>query len=363
MNSYKEFTILCVDDDVVVMSMYKSLFEMMFKEVYIAENGEEGLELYKTKKPDIVLTDQQMPKMTGLEMIENIRKIDKTIPIILVTAFDDKELLENAINQNVTSFVKKPIKKENLFNSFELVSKYVIGDRILMQNQKKELEYKTYHEKVAYKKENKIIKVQKPKDIFDIEVFYEPLDITCGDSYSIRDNYLFLVDAMGKGVSASITAMISTAVFNYLVDEKYEFSKLISEFKKFMDSNLLDDEVLSCSFYYFDDEYFYYSCFSMPAVLIQKGDELTKLRSNNPSLAPYLDEIKIDKIPLNEIDKMLCYSDGVNEAEVEEGLYGYRYLKNDFKTSNSLDEFEKIRNQKDIEISDDTTYFFIKAKK
>jgi len=62
-----------------------------------AENGLQGLQLFKQQQPDIVITDIRMPVMNGLEMSQNIRNIDTEIPIVFLSAHSDTEMLQEAI--------------------------------------------------------------------------------------------------------------------------------------------------------------------------------------------------------------------------------------------------------------------------
>lgn len=358
----KKFTLLCVEDDPSVREIYKLLFSLLFKKVYFATNGKEGLEFFKKYKPDIVLTDERMPEMNGLEMIKEIRKIDRSVPIILVTAFDNSDLLKTSIDLNISAYVKKPITKESLMNAFEKTMKYVINDKILFNKQSQEIKYKTYQEKLAYEKEQKIIKKDtKSIDSFNIEIFYSPLDITSGDSFSVRENCMFLVDAMGKGLSASITAMLATSFFNYLKDENYKFEALIKEFKKFITDNMMDYEVLACGFYYFEDDYLHYATFGMPAFIIQ-SDNIIKYKSNNPPVSNFLNEINYSKIFLKDVKKILIFSDGVSENITKDGKLYLNYVEEDFFNSSSLSEFESLREFRINKQEDDTSYFYLKRQ-
>ena len=362
MKKFKKFTLLCVEDEKSVREIYKLLFPMLFKEVYFAKNGKEGLEFFKKYNPDIVLSDERMPVMSGLDMISEIKKIDKSVPVILVTAFDDSNLLKSSIDLNITAYVKKPVTKESLIDAFNKTIRYVISDKILFNKQQKQIKYKNYQEKLAYEKEQKIIKTDTQKlASFDIEIFYSPLDITSGDSFSVSENCIFLVDAMGKGLSASITAMISTSFFNYLKYKNYEFESLINEFKNFITKNMLDYEVLACGFYYFKDCFLYYATFGMPSFLIQTG-KIEKFKSNNPPLNSYIKEINTSKVSLKDVKKILIFSDGVSENITKNKNLYLNYINEDFEKSSSLEEFEALRQSRIKKQEDDTTYFYLKKE-
>lgn len=359
--NYKQFTILCVDDDEMIRNVYKGLFSYMFKKVFFASNGKEGLEIFKKYAPDIILTDEVMPEMNGLEMIKEIRKIDKDIPIILVSAFDKKDMLVNAINLNVTFFIKKPITKENLLNALEKAVKFVLANKILYQNLKNKIEYKDYQEKLALEKEQKIIKTEKNIiEPFNIETFYSPLDITSGDSYSIRRKCIFLVDAMGKGLSASITAMLATAFFNYLVDRGDYFQDIVNETSLFMKKNLLDYEILCFGFYKIEKDMFYFASFGMPPVFIERNQKIEKIKSNNLPLTSYTKNINFSSVNIKDAKKILICSDGLTENTTKNDEIYLNEIQEDFLNSDSINEFEQKRKSKISKQDDDITYFFLK---
>jgi len=111
---YKDLNILCIDDEIGVRKRIVNTLSYYFKNVYEASNGEEGLDIYYDKEPDIILCDIQMPIMNGIEMIKIIREEDVLIPIILLTAYNSEEYLIELINLHVQHFILKPINSENL---------------------------------------------------------------------------------------------------------------------------------------------------------------------------------------------------------------------------------------------------------
>ena len=78
---------------------------------YVAQNGQEGLELFKKYESeiDLIITDVNMPILNGLDMVKEIKKINLNIPIIVATAFSNKEYLLEAIDIGVDKYVLKPI--------------------------------------------------------------------------------------------------------------------------------------------------------------------------------------------------------------------------------------------------------------
>lgn len=126
----KNITILYVEDEITIAEQVKFFFSRFVKGFYVASNGLEGLELYKEINPDIIITDIQMPKMNGLDMIKEID--DKNIPVIITTAYSDSSYLLKAIELNVDKFVIKPVNLVDLVSDVQrLVLKTHLQDKLL----------------------------------------------------------------------------------------------------------------------------------------------------------------------------------------------------------------------------------------
>ncbi len=82
---------------------------MLLGKLTTAQNGQEGLEKFQQDTFDMVITDIQMPVMNGLDMVKEIRKLDRDIPIAVTTAFSDTDFLMRAIECGVDKYIIKPI--------------------------------------------------------------------------------------------------------------------------------------------------------------------------------------------------------------------------------------------------------------
>jgi diguanylate cyclase (GGDEF)-like protein/PAS domain S-box-containing protein len=122
-------TILYVEDEQMISEEVCFFFSKYVKEFYVANNGEEGLELFKELQPDILITDIQMPKMNGLDMIKEIGHT--TTPIIITTAYSDIEYFLKAIELKVSKFVIKPINLiELILDVQECISSNYLQDKL-----------------------------------------------------------------------------------------------------------------------------------------------------------------------------------------------------------------------------------------
>ena len=111
-----------VEDDKTTQELIKEILVSSCKEVFVANNGKEGLALYKEKQPDIVLSDIAMPHMDGLEMGEEIKKLNPTQAIALFTAFNKASFLKRASELNISTYIMKPLDEEQFFNSLKYMA-------------------------------------------------------------------------------------------------------------------------------------------------------------------------------------------------------------------------------------------------
>lgn len=111
------FSVLYVEDTRLFQKVFRNLFTQHTKEIFSASNGKEGLELYEKHKPDIVVTDINMPIMDGLEMSEKIKQLNRSQTIVLLTELTQSENLKKAIEIGVKSFISKPFKEKEMLKT------------------------------------------------------------------------------------------------------------------------------------------------------------------------------------------------------------------------------------------------------
>ncbi len=107
-------SLMIVEDDEAVLQVSLNHLKRFAKEVIIARDGLEALELFKEKRPDIILADIEMPKLNGLDLLEQIKEIDPNIGSIILTAYDDREYLMRAISIGANEYLVKPVSNELL---------------------------------------------------------------------------------------------------------------------------------------------------------------------------------------------------------------------------------------------------------
>ncbi|EAK3600815.1 response regulator transcription factor [Campylobacter jejuni] len=122
----KELIILVVEDEVKARESMINILSERFSKVIGAQNGDEGLKKFKKFKPDLVITDIAMPIMDGLDIAREIKEISDDVPIVVLSAYSEKERLLRSIDIGIDKYLIKPVDIEELFKVLD----YLIGEKI-----------------------------------------------------------------------------------------------------------------------------------------------------------------------------------------------------------------------------------------
>jgi len=128
------FRILVVDDEPAQCEMVSDFLKKQGLDVSSAESGEKALQLFRQDSIDLILTDQKMPGMSGLELLQAVRAINPETPVILMTAFGSIQAAVSAIQGGATDYLTKPLNLDELLYRIRQVS-----DRYRIINENREL--------------------------------------------------------------------------------------------------------------------------------------------------------------------------------------------------------------------------------
>ena len=128
------FRILVVDDEPVQRELVSGFLNKQGFDVSAADSAERALELFRQEAFDLVLTDQKMANMSGLELLQAVHAINPETPVILITAFGTIEAAVAALKQGAIDYLTKPLNLEELLHRIRLVS-----ERYRIINENREL--------------------------------------------------------------------------------------------------------------------------------------------------------------------------------------------------------------------------------
>jgi DNA-binding response OmpR family regulator len=156
----KKLTILYIDDNSTIRKKAVEYLSRRYQSVLEAKDGQEAWDIYKDMHPDIIFTDIKMPNLNGLELINLIRKENKTIPIIIISAFIETTYLLSAVELQLIKYMVKPVtsekmkealtlaeealqehKKENIFRLCEHTTYDIFNKKVIINNEEIKLSH------------------------------------------------------------------------------------------------------------------------------------------------------------------------------------------------------------------------------
>ncbi|MDK9694248.1 MAG: response regulator transcription factor [Sulfurimonas sp.] len=224
----KKLSILFVEDHDELRENTREILKKFFENAHSAVNGEEALKQYRdfyakeSKYYDIILSDIQMPRMNGIELVEQIYAINPCQTIIMLSAHDDAKYLIPLINLRVEQFIKKPIDYQDLLSALQKTTK-----RLLSKN---EQQYNSMphplvrlHKACIFNKETNILQIDNaitPLTKYEI-LFLQMLTDNVGKIYSNEEITNFYIS------------------FNENLDA-INIRKLVSKLRKKLSSNCIE---------------------------------------------------------------------------------------------------------------------------
>ncbi|HBR67210.1 MAG TPA: response regulator [Opitutae bacterium] len=108
-------TALIVDDEPHIRMYLKLILKKVgFKTFIEAKNGQEGIDLYKSRKPDLVLLDVNMPVKEGMEALDEIMEFDPTAVVVVTSSVASRQAVEQSVELGASYYIRKDTPKEDI---------------------------------------------------------------------------------------------------------------------------------------------------------------------------------------------------------------------------------------------------------
>jgi len=186
MNRFQNYSVLVVDDDAESLESMSEYLDFEFSTVYRAKSAKDALDIIIGQNPDIIFTDIQMPEEDGFSLIWQLDKMGIKIPVIVISAYDDKEKLLKAIKLGIVDYLIKPLDSKKLkeamrvcYEKLKLPRKKILLEGNFSWNQDQSLLTKNNKLVNLTKSETKLLQIlienlNKPMD--SIDLFYHLWD-------------------------------------------------------------------------------------------------------------------------------------------------------------------------------------------
>ena len=116
MANVKKPTILICDDEEGIRESFKLILEGKYL-LKFAMNGLEALESLKTLSPDLMLLDIKMPKIHGMEILKQVKKLKPSLPVVIVTGYQSIEMAQEALKHGAADYIPKPFESKQILTA------------------------------------------------------------------------------------------------------------------------------------------------------------------------------------------------------------------------------------------------------
>jgi two-component system, OmpR family, response regulator VanR len=213
--------ILVIDDEATCNFTLCSLLKRYFKDVYSANDGHEGWEMYLQYTPDVIISDINMPTIDGTALVEKIRRIDSKCFIVLMSAYSEEQNIERIANLEINYYFSKPLTSIKLS---------MILDKIRLSKQKFKNQQIPLNDTFWYDPHSKTVRsesLQIPlshKEIILLETFLEyPDEIISYDTF----HYAFIDDPLSLNALRILIARLRKKIPNLLIEPVYKIGYIL----------------------------------------------------------------------------------------------------------------------------------------
>jgi diguanylate cyclase (GGDEF)-like protein/PAS domain S-box-containing protein len=297
----RKLSILFVEDDAEVRESMARYLSRRVDRVHTAHNGLAGLNSFKELSPDLVISDIRMGGMDGLAMCRAIRETQPELPVIIISAHNESDVLLSSIDLGITKFIVKPVDTNVLMDAIASVAHSIEVQRNLesrLQQMDSILNETDYESESVRNYVSRYLDANHHDEISNVRHLNIPKLGVSGDFYSVAqhddDLYVMLADGAGHGLSAVIPALQMPKIFQQQAARGFSLLTIAAEINRYLhEQNFVEHfvattlvrinpeenfiEVLNCSnppvFIFDENGILLHTCHSKSTALGMVGDE------------------------------------------------------------------------------------------
>lgn len=144
----KNLNILYIEDEENIRINIKKVLLLLCENVFDVSNTNEAKFIFNEQRIDIIISDINLPDINGIDFIKELRKIDKTIPVILLSAFTDTKYLLEATKLKLADYLTKPVDFKTLNNSLQSCVEEILDNSRYLINFQNSIQYNVLHKKL-----------------------------------------------------------------------------------------------------------------------------------------------------------------------------------------------------------------------
>lgn len=167
-NILKNLNILYIEDEYNIRENMKKTLLLLCKNIFDVSNIQEAKNILKEQRIDIVISDINLPEISGIDFIKELRKSDKKMPVILLSAFTDTKYLLEATKLKLVDYITKPVDFKTLYASLNTCVEEILDNSRYVISFKNNIQYNVLQKKVFHlKTKQEILLTSKELDLID----------------------------------------------------------------------------------------------------------------------------------------------------------------------------------------------------
>ncbi|MFB8790308.1 MAG: MASE1 domain-containing protein [Potamolinea sp.] len=381
-NNEPTIKILIVDDEPINLQVLVNILSMHNYAITQASNGQEALELIEQNfKPDIILLDVMMPKMTGYEVTKKLRKrfSPTELPILLLTAKTQVQDIVTGLNSGANDYLNKPVAKDELLARLRTQIN-ICSLRTENMRLAAEIEVTRKLQQMILPKESELSEISG----LDIAGFMEPAEEVGGDYYDVLQHKgsvkIGIGDVTGHGLESGVLMLMAqTAVRTLMESDQTDPVQFLDILNRTLYGNIQRINAyknMTLALLDYADGLLKISGQHEDIIVIRSGGKVERIDTNNLGFPIGLEKNITDfiaqkEVQLNSDDVVVLYTDGITDAfDIKQEQYGLDRLievvRNNYQ--HSVQQIRKIviedvrRHIGQEKVFDDITLVVIKQR-
>ncbi|MDY3199560.1 MAG: diguanylate cyclase [Arcobacter sp.] len=308
----KDISVLYVEDENDVREFTSKLLSSLLKKVYTAKNGLEGLELFKENQNniDLIISDINMPKMNGLDMCEQIRKINSEMPLVITSAHNDTNFLKKAIEVGVNTYAMKPIDLYQLIESIIKAMEPILLKRKLIElnlSLESKIEQEINKIKSILDAQDNIIIVTNKDEITNVNKkfldFFEIMNFN--EFISTKKNIFdFFQEEFGFITKEKINRQISWVKY---IKDLHEIDRIVK-----IRNSLNEEKIFAINVDYYENKEDYYVFSLTDITKLKEKSNLLEYQASHDKLTGLFNRNRFDEIYSKEIKRAKRYNNDLS---------------------------------------------------
>ncbi len=361
-NLVRKLSILFVDDDADVRESMTHYLSRRVDKVHTAQNGVSGIKSFRELHPDLVISDIRMGEMDGLTMCREIRETEPKLPVIIISAHNDSDILLSSIDLGITKFIVKPVDTDVLMDAITSIAQTL--------EQQRNLEYQQQHiaaerSETDYDSEcvksyvSHFLEDNHHEELSCVRHLNIPKLEVSGDFYSVAkhegDLYVMLADGAGHGLSAVIPALQIPGIFRQQAERGFSLLTIAAEMNRTLHEQHIAEHFVATTLIRINPgEHFVevLNCGNPPMFIFDdKGVLLQASHSKSTALGMVGEDkfsVEVERFKINQNARIYLFTDGlVDTLHANIPNFDYVELRAMLANIHSSGEFdtlaEKIR--------------------